>query len=734
MSSSKTVTATQIVELFGCRTRPLASYLKGLGAFRLLAEQQEGDICLSWKGDHLCLHTSQTQEQIVEWFLEKYRPTPITSPWNGGSGYYPDEEKPKKALDTLVSCGEPRFSDYRQTISECRKALLDLKIEEKPEDPDLKLRLVKKLRSAYHCTNALKWIDTAWVIGEDTLEMVPLLGTGGNDGRLEFSVNFISNLNLLLLGATKKRCNSAALLRSALFDEPCSGFRKGAIGQYDPGSAGGPNTTSGFDGEANVNPWDFVLTLEGTLLFAAAATRKLSINREEFSIPFTVNPTLSVSSPPSAKGDKARCEMWLPTWSNALHLSELRMVFSEGRAQIGNKPAASGVDFARAIASLGTERGLTSFERYTFLLRNGKSYFASPAGTYRIRENDAKQRKAVDSLQEIYPWLDRYRRKAEQHGGAELRRLFRVLDDQIMELCRAATEPTLLPILVTLGKVQKQLARTQKIQQSEIDVEVRPISPLSEQWWPEPKTAELRLAGSLVGLKKIRHYLLPMEGSKWNPGSRDCVWGRSSLCHNLLQVLVRRFLANRENGDHTLTGLELQKWRFDSHSTNFAQPQDIENFLLGEIDDQVLEDSIFALLLLKKRPETLQPYHDWQPLSRLPQCYAILRSVFGTVDPTSTWSQQSEENDLFDKESRWLAPSKPIHLLSARRTQEALAAAQAFLIARGARPKICSHATTLDPLRLGASLAFPVSYLFQAKLWSRASLQTEVTKKPQGET
>ena len=50
---------------------------------------------------------------------------------------------------------------------------------------------------------------------------------------------------------------------------------KAPVGQFFPGAAGGANATSGFDAPSAVNPWDFILMIEGALLFAAASVKRL---------------------------------------------------------------------------------------------------------------------------------------------------------------------------------------------------------------------------------------------------------------------------------------------------------------------------------------------------------------------------------------------------------------------------------------------------------------------------
>jgi CRISPR-associated protein Csx17 len=123
----------------------------------------------------------------------------------------------------------------------------------------------------------LPWLDSAYVLTAEGAKYPPLLGTGGNDGRLEFTNNFMQRLTELMepdTGAATR--SSAAWLRRALFEEPvATALSKAPVGQFLPGAAGGANATSGFDAPSAVNPGDYVLMLEGALLFAAACVKRL---------------------------------------------------------------------------------------------------------------------------------------------------------------------------------------------------------------------------------------------------------------------------------------------------------------------------------------------------------------------------------------------------------------------------------------------------------------------------
>lgn len=125
--------------------------------------------------------------------------------------------------------------------------------------------------------------------------------------------------------------------------------------QFDPGGVGGPNASTGFEGGSLVNPWDFVFMLEGAILFAAAATRRLeSSDPGALAYPFTVRPTGANNGGLSSSDEgQARAEIWMPLWERPATAGELKQLLSEGRATLRAKTARDGLGFARAIAALG---------------------------------------------------------------------------------------------------------------------------------------------------------------------------------------------------------------------------------------------------------------------------------------------------------------------------------------------------------------------------------------------
>ena len=350
------------IVLEGCTATPLAGYLKALGVLRLLSAKYP-ETRGAWRGDRFVLATSLDREGIEQFFLNDYAPTPIMAPWNGGSGFY--EKDNKDALLRIVRSEDPRLSDYQISLAIAESALVGYDRSVSPKDDD-KARLLTTIRSQLPDT-ALGWFDASVLMAGRSLQYPPLLGTGGNDGRLDFTNNFMQRvLDVLPLEDGAAEQIALDWLQTSLFATAVPGLAKSSIGQFSPGQAGGPNAGTGFDADAAINPWDFVLMIEGALLFAAAAVRR---NADDpfgvLSYPFTVR-AVGAGSGSLGEGDvgSARGELWMPLWAQPAAYAEVRALMSEGRVALGRKPARDALDFARAVQHLGAYRGARSFQRY----------------------------------------------------------------------------------------------------------------------------------------------------------------------------------------------------------------------------------------------------------------------------------------------------------------------------------------------------------------------------------
>jgi CRISPR-associated protein Csx17 len=481
---------------------------------------------------------------------------------------------------------------------------------------------------------ALEWLDAAYVLTDDGAKYPPLLGTGGNDGRLEFTNNFMQRLTEVIdAGTGDPMANSAQRLAVSLFAEGVSiPPTKAPIGQFLPGTAGGANATSGFDSASFVNPWDFILMIEGALLFAAASVKRLeSGDTGALAYPFCVRQAgVGYASSTSADESASRAEMWLPVWTQrAVNLSELRAVFSEGRAQVGGRAARNGVDFARAVVGMGVERGLDEFQRYGFQVRNGLSYFATPLTRITTRKNAG-----VDLLSDVDVWLDRYRRAATKDGApASVRRTLSVLEARIMDLCVSHTKDRVLAVFVALGQCQAAAARSLKWA-TDPKTYLMPLQGLRKEWlehgWHRP---EFRLAASLASIRgkfgkewlTLRCHLEQVETfrkenstiCRWaeNP-SNNVQWSAAPLPDVLNDILARRLILT-EDPPH-------------SRSEVWASQADIKSFIEGETDDALLSDLLWSMSLINWGEKGGLPSHQPERVVP-PTLYAILKLCFPPV-------------------------------------------------------------------------------------------------------
>ena len=175
---------TNVITLAGCSPTPLASYLKALGVLRLIANPTssvsgtaaDSEVRGWWANECFHIRTSFDAEALTHFFLEQYAPSPIIAPWNGGSGFYPGDNK--KGIDPLAgSKVAPRFLTIADAIKAAFQEIQKQGLKERPEGPD-KAHFVAGLRGCL-ADAALDWLDAALALSGDRLNFPQLLGTGG---------------------------------------------------------------------------------------------------------------------------------------------------------------------------------------------------------------------------------------------------------------------------------------------------------------------------------------------------------------------------------------------------------------------------------------------------------------------------------------------------------------------------------------------------------------------------
>lgn len=495
------------IVLTGCRPTPLAIYLKGLGVLRILSNCDPA-IKAAWVGENLHLISEKPAEILNRYLLDDYAPTPVLAPWNGGSGFYQKDNQ--TSLQKIKGSDIPRLSAFRLSLDVAERAL-DLEGLQREASPknEAKSKLLNRLRGLLP-DDALEWLDASILLAGEKEKFPPLLGTGGNDGRLDFTNNFMQRL-LDLIDAESGEANpkSADLLNLALYAKPAPGLTKQAIGQFAPGQVGGPNATTGYETKGAINPWDFVLMIEGALPFAAAAVRR---NEQSgaglLSYPFTVR-SVSAGSGNLGADDAAssRGELWMPLWDNPAGYTEIRALLSEGRVALDARPAKDALDFVRAVHRFGGYRGIDRFQRYGLLMRSGKAFLATPLERVQVTNNP--QSGWIDEL-ERNDWLERFRRfsRGDNTAGrfAELRHR---LENAMFVMSQRKPSPgQTQSLLILLGEIQGALSHSVKARN-----DVPPVPQLSAKWVHEAndKSPEFRIACALAGLRGIGKQALPLR-------------------------------------------------------------------------------------------------------------------------------------------------------------------------------------------------------------------------------
>lgn len=671
------------VALTGCAPLPLAAYLKALAVLRLVATSGQGDPLArgAWRNETFMLTSRFDRAGLEHFLLHDWQPTPIAAPWNGGSGFWPKDNA--TALRTLMAAPADRFRPLAETLVLVTGEVARLDSGEAPKD-EAKQGFIARLRASLP-DEALDWLDAAVLLTEDKPKYPPLLGTGGNDGRLDFTNNYHQRLLDLFDPATGQPTAAApGWLAGALFGEAAAELVRAAVGQFAPGAAGGPNGTCGMEADSLVNPWDFVLTLEGTLGFAAAATRRLEGRGPAgLAYPFTVYPS-GAGSGATALADEgsARAEMWLPLWQQPATWPELRAVLAEGRATLGRRVARDGLDFARAVAKLGLARGISEFQRIGFLMRSGKAYLATPLG--RVAVARRVEADLIDQLDEGH-WLSRLKAEASKaEAPARLVSLQRRLLDALFAMANRGGHAPVCEALTVLGAVLLLIARSPSLREA-----LPPPPRLGANWVEraDDGSAAFRIACALAslngGVPMISHILPQGEGS-----APLVTWGPGSLCTNLSRLLRRRLL------DDTLCPSPFT-------AGDRADLGAVAAFLAGDGEDRRIAALLPGLALVREWPHRGAGQDQGVAL---PLAYALMKPLFTPHD-------QLCRDHLLTEDRRLPMPPQLLGRLAAGRTDEALALAQRRLRASGLASPFLHRPVTAGGLageRLLAALLVPL--------------------------
>lgn len=681
------------VRLTGCGPTPVASYLCALGVLRLVAEQVDREAHGWWHGDVFVLRSRLDGDRLVTFFTDDYRPTPLVSPWNNGSGFGPDDATKSKtayeAVRAIEQSIDARLAVYRRVIEATRR-LTESAAWVSAKDAKDKGEQVTLCRNLLP-DEALAWFDASVVLA-DELKFPPLLGSGGNVGRFDLSANFMQRVADVLGLVPRKRGQtpSKVLLRAVLFDE-ATPLDEGSVSQYD----------GGITDQGLLNPWGFVLLLEGALLFASAAARRMSSDTAALATPFMVETTRA--GYPSAADEKGRGEFWAPIWRSPATFAELSRLISEGRAGVGGRQARTGLDVARAIGSLGVDRGIAEFVRHGILERNGQANVVVPLGRVRVHAS-----RAVPLLSGLEAWVSRAR--AVRNPPGSIARLLVRLDEAQFAL---AADPSadgiprsLRAILVAAAALEDQVLRSRTMAGW-----LGPIRRLhAEEWVPllDDRSTEFGLARAIVSRRergRADSALRPLFGDLAGTAQRVPVPGLGVLAVDRVLAEAHAELALRYPPEvppvaHGLRGADGPSARWLGGLTSLPAPlESVVAFLRHETDDRLLAEHLRCLLLLDWSSAPSPSVDERAPAEYRPPAppFAVLAPAF-----------HARPIPRFDRPPR-AAVSWPRMLLSGH-ARDVVAEGVAQLRLSGCRLLVRPDClgSNISPARLCAALLIPL--------------------------
>ena len=416
----------------------------------------------------------------------------------------------------------------------------------------------------------------------------------------------------------------------------------------------------------------------------------------------------SVAGSETVSGDesasKSKGELWTPIWEDPASFRDVKILMSEGRAEIGGRQAGNSVDFVRSISGLGVRRGIAAFDRYGFLERNGQSRIAAWLDRVPVPESPPGASNALFDL-------DRPRQNIGNaaKASATMKSLGDRLEDSIYQFAKnGGGAAGLQDVLLRVAEVERYAGKRR-------DGEAMPpIYGFGREWEREADdgSAEFRLAlslASIIGEKgwySIRENLEPVTVDKrGNPRWTDepkgaFVWNAlKNPLLNMAAVLERRCMDSRRSEDvhHPALG-----------GKRFARLEDVVEFLHGRVDERRVGDLALALSMTRMGVYIPRRTKGRRRPPLVPPAYAAMKLTLLPRD------LQAKDGKLvsIEEPTRIASEAALIPLLRAGRVAEAYTLASRRLRAstgldvKTKKPQIADRRE--NGLRLAAALLFPI--------------------------
>jgi CRISPR-associated protein Csx17 len=340
------------------------------------------------------------------------------------------------------------------------------------------------------------------------------------------------------------------------------------------------------------------------------------------------------------------------------------------------------VEFAEAAASLGVERGISSFVRYSLLKRRGDSYIGLRTGTF-----SPEYRSAADNVRELRHFLERLRNLA---SAAKIEVDLRAVEEATYQALLISRRENMQALARALGRELRRLATTTDFR--------LPNRELNATEWLRAcgfeDCPEVRIAAALASIWTRGLGSLTEQLSR---AGRMFAWSGSSLPARMTSVLQRRILS-AATAESEANPLE---------ADCEIDPGDAALFVDGSVDDRAIEEFLFAFLTLSWKNLRLPGYETAKVLP----VYAVMKTLF------------LGRGILRGGEMKRLAPDlRILSALAARKIDDAAAIAVNRLRIAEMRPLDVTYSGGVDADRLAAALLIPV---WPAKLMKCGILHEE---------
>ncbi len=730
------------ITLENCNLEPMSSYMKALGLFRLLAEQKCVDIKAYWESNNFVLDSCINKQEIMDFLLNEYSPSSVISPWNRGNYLYLHKQHPNEKNDiykTLMAQNAPRFSRIKSDIEKLygtkafsyrtekfsdfysrfdntrttqnsksfqkfMKLLDKIKtgskgkfklLEQYNTDKEIKecidiyekaVMITADVISEARATlsdNFVEWLDTCLVLDSSLNKITaPLLGTGGNEGNLEYSTEFMKYIILMLI----KKDDATELLESSLFGTPTDKLKKEKIGKFYPGRSGGYNQGNDIENkDFYINPWDFILLIEGLFLWSNSTSRKDTINPRSYIMsPFTVK-LFPAGYSSSDIPDKKSSETWAPLWEHPVHLEELKALFSYGRAVYNNSYAKTGLEFLEAVKSLGVDKGITRFVRYVTHQRKGQGNFlAIPVSSISVGYNPK-----ILKLNKVNRMVQTFIHGAPSNNIPEShKQLLRSVNNAVFNFAVDTSTYNAQKLISLLGKMEIY-ASVRKKQYSTLGY-------LQEDWieYANDNSPEFRIALSIASINghmgSIRKELEPVNQkcTGWIDSTWVNSWIGKDLPNKMTNLVYRRLLKATQQGLNVIP----------LYSVFGATLEDVSMFIDEQLDEDKIEGLVLGLAMIN--------FESAQRIDKIRRSYeqTIKKQEFPVNIPYVLLKSALTP----DLDSGTVIESSIIPLLRTNRIREAVNIAQRRLLVN---KNLYSHISVPDSkygIRLSAALLIPL--------------------------